>query len=459
MKKATKIFLGGMVFVIGIICATINLYFVLVIAGIFGAVLLLFLRDYKIGFLFFIFLLAIFRAQIDEVHINDQHIAFYNEKNVVFQGVIRDEVERKADKQKFVVQVDSTQGHFSKGRVLVSAELYPEYFYGDQVQIFCELKTPEPIEDFEYDKYLARKKIFSLCYRPQARVLAREQGNWFLQKIFAFKKQVLQKINLTLPEPHASFLAGILIGARTSIPRDLMEQFNRTGITHVVAMSGYNITILAALIMNIAVYCFIRRQYAFWCAVLAIVCFVIMTGAPASIVRAGIMGLIVLLARQLGQLTKIRNVLVLTLGIMLLINPLAWQDAGLQLSFVATLGLIYFAPHLEKYFSWVPKQFALRENLISTLSAIIFTLPLIIYYFGRVSLVAPLVNFLVLPIMPVLMLFGFAQIGICFVSMFVGKFFSIITWTLLSYVLKIVDFFANFPVILVHNLVDNLFFG
>ena len=113
------------------------------------------------------------------------------------------------------------------------------------------------------------------------------------------------------------------------------------------------------------------------------------------------MGMIVLFAKYAGRQTKVNNILALTCVLMLLVNPnILLFDAGFQLSFLATIGLIYFVPIIEKYFQWLPEKFALRENFVTTMSAIILTLPLILYQFKRLSTVAPIVNLLILSVIP-----------------------------------------------------------
>ena len=129
-------------------------------------------------------------------------------------------------------------------------------------------------------------------------------------------------------------MAGLLYGERSGLPLELADNFSRTGVSHIIAVSGYNISIVALALMSLFINLGLARPRAFWLVVAGIILFVIFTGAGASVVRAGIMGLIVLLAGQLGRLSRIGNVLIFTAALMLLFNPyvLIW-DAGFQLSF------------------------------------------------------------------------------------------------------------------------------
>jgi len=393
--------------------------------------------------------------QFREPDITQRHIAFYNGETVRFGGIVAQEPDVRSDHQKLTIDV---QQRIEKapveleGKVLVKAELYPPYQYGDYLDIACALQKPEPLEFetetgvriFEYDKYLARYNIYSVCYRPSIIVVGHEYGNVLLAGLLNIKTKFVGAIQKVLAEPHASFLGGLVLGAKKSIPDDLMENFNRTGTTHIVALSGYNITIIAILVLNLCKHFWISRRGAFWVSLFAITFFVLITGAQASVVRAGIMGMLVLLATQLGRMSRITNTLALAAFVMVLINPKVLVfDAGFQLSFLATMGLVYLSPILERGLKKIPNIFELRMSLVATLSATIATLPLILFQFGRLSTVALLVNMLILPLIPVAMGVGFLMGIFSLVWLPLGQLFGWIAWAILSYVIFVVESFAR----------------
>ncbi len=371
---------------------------------------------------------------------NEKHISFYNDTQQTFQAVVSEEPDVRLDHQKLTVEPTEL-----KGKVLLRTQLYPEYEYGDLLEVNCKLQTPEPIENFKYDKYLARSGIYSVCYSPQIKVIEKNKAGRFVAGILRFKKNIEKKINRTVAEPEAALVGGILLGTRQGIPQNLLSKFNTTGITHIIAISGYNITIIVVVLLNFFISLRINRKKATWGILAALFFFVILTGASASVVRAAIMGSLVLLAGYLGRKGNIRNALILSAAIMALFNPkiLIW-DAGFQLSFLSTIGLVYLSPKLLKYFKWAPEKFGLRENLTSTLSAIIFTLPLILFQFGRLSIVAPIVNLLVLPIIPIAMLAGFVQFICASIHLFLGQIVGWFSWLLLGFVVKVVEIFSSF---------------
>jgi competence protein ComEC len=401
----------------------------------------------KKHFLLFCLLLACFlgflRIHASEPKLTESRIAFYNEKKATFTAIVV-EVDERLDQIKLTVDARSLNSKKVNGLVLIKTPLFPKYEYGDEVDVTCKLKTPQPIEDFRYDNYLARYNIYSVCYNAGIFVKNKNQGNWLKARLLNLKNILVSSINQTLPEPHAAFLAGILIGERKGLPPALVADFQTTGVSHIVAISGYNISVMAAMIMNLCLSFKINRKRAFFVIVIGLIFFVILTGASAAVIRAAVMGIIVLIAKQVGRQSQVRNVLALTALIMLIINPkILLYDAGFQLSFLATLGLIYFVPVIEKYFQWLPEKLAIRENLTTTMSAIIFTTPLILFQFGRLSIVAPLVNVLILSCIPLSMTIGFIQvlIGIFFAP--AGRFVGYLTWLILTYIIKVVSFFGD----------------
>ncbi|KKT25168.1 MAG: ComEC/Rec2-related protein [Candidatus Magasanikbacteria bacterium GW2011_GWA2_43_9] len=172
--------------------------------------------------------------------------------------------------------------------------------------------------------------------------------------------------------------------------------------------------------------------------------FLIFAGLSASVVRAGIMGILVLIAKQMGRSSRIGNVLVFTAVIMTLQNPFVLiYDAGFQLSFLSTVGLVYLAPKIESWFSRVPKVLGLQESVVATLSATFITLPLILFQFGRLSLVSLPVNMLILWIIPFIMMLGFFAVVVSLVFLPLAHILSWIAWGGMMYIVSIVRWFAD----------------
>jgi competence protein ComEC len=170
-----------------------------------------------------------------------------------------------------------------------------------------------------------------------------------------------------------------------------------------------------------------------------------MTGFQPSAVRAGIMGGLFLVGQYLGRMGVSSRSIVLAAALMLAHNPLLLKlDIGFQLSFLAILGIVYLAPIFQDWLKKIPAYFQLRNILTMTLSAQVFTLPILIYNFGYFSLVAPITNILIVPLLPFIMLSGFifGFVGIIFQPL--GWILSWPTWGLLTYLIEIIDWFSGF---------------
>jgi competence protein ComEC len=394
----------------------------------------------------------------------------FNDKGkIVFQGTIDDEPDVRSDNVRYRVAVDSykfigtSSGFlFVQGDILVVAKKYPPFNYGDRVEINGKLATPKSSADFDYQKYLAKDDIYSVIYYPEIKLVAAGQGNFIKGKLFWLKNKFENSLNQILTEPQASLLAGLLLGEKRGFSPELMDNFSRTGTTHIVALSGYNITVIAVALAGLFNFFMLRRSVSFWLAILVILLFVVMTGASASAVRAAVMGILVLVAQQAGRLYSIRNALVFAGALMIYLNPKVLTfDLGFQLSFAATLGLVYISPILQEWFTlkeesdftlaWITKKTfvkslkSLKNILVATLAAQIAVLPLLVINFGRLSLIAPLANVLILLFIPTTMFFGFLAglAGIFWLGF--GKILGWVAWLLLTYEIKAIEFLARVP--------------
>ncbi len=396
-------------------------------------------------FFLFCFFFGICRYSLAWPQADDAHITSLHTQKKEFIGVVSEEPDIRLDGVRYVVSVkkESKTGKSLAGTVYIKSDLYPRYTYGDELRVSCGLEKPEPVEEFRYDMYLANMGVFTVCQTPYIEKIGSKKGNPLLQGIFSFKSLIAKKIELLWHEPYASFMAGLLYGYRGGLG-SLQELFATTGVTHIIAISGYNITLIATLLISCCTALSIPRKKAFVLVVATIGVFVIFAGASASVVRAGIMGIIVLFATRMGRKSSVAPVMMVTAACMALANPfvVVW-DAGFQLSFLATLGLVYLSPHIEKKFVRVPNLLGLKETLIATCSAILATLPLILYQFGRLSVVAPVVNILILWALPWIMMLGFFAVVCSFIFLPFGNIIAWLAFAGMKYIVVVVTWFAH----------------
>jgi len=330
-----------------------------------------------------------------------------------------------------------------KNKFLINIYGFAKYSYGDELEVKCLLEIPKS-ETFDYQMYLAKDGIFYLCRKAKIEVMAREQSNKFYAVILKIKSRLQKNIDKAIPAPQSGLLSGLLLGGDDKLSKEMQVNFSRTGMTHIVAVSGYNVTIIAEYLMLLGIFLGLWRKQAFWFALTGIFLFVLLVGFPASAVRAGIMGSLLLWAMKNGRLANAQNAIIFSAGIMLLINPLLLRyDIGFQLSFLATIGIVYFSPFLENKMMKKYRAFGIWEILILTLSAQVFVLPIILFNFQNLSLISPLANVFVLPIIPLTMFLGFILMIFQFIFPPLGTVFSWLTFLPLKYETAVIQFLAN----------------
>lgn len=369
-------------------------------------------------------------------------IASLANREVRIEGTIVSDPERVDDRQKFTLTDLSANGQPYANDVLAWLPSYPERAYGEIVSFRCHLEEPEPFDGFAYDRYLLRVGIVATCRGyEEPMVIAADGGNDLRRSLIGVRSAFEDRLEVALPEPHASLASGLLLGIQ-ELPDDLSESFRRTGTSHIVAASGYNVGLVLAMLMG-GLAMFLKRQKAFWFLLVGVLLYVLLAGAEAAVLRAGIMGATVLLARQTGRATSPRNILLLAVVVMLVGNPrLLRDDVGFQLSMLATIGLLVLAPYFGKRFSFLPESFGIREALASTCAATIFTLPIVLWNFGAPSLVAPIANLLVLPLVPYAMVVATVSAALTFIDPTLGQLVGGFAWAFEEAIIRIVTVLA-----------------
>ncbi|MDD5623642.1 MAG: ComEC/Rec2 family competence protein [Candidatus Peribacteraceae bacterium] len=376
-------------------------------------------------------------------------IESFTGRDVTLHGMIADEPDRRPMKTRYTVAADSLllkeRNIPVTGRILATdASGWPVLRYGEEVIVRGALKEPGTVEEFRYDHYLSRYDIFSVMPQATFERGEKEGGSRLLAALFSLKERFEQQINRLYPEPHASLMAGLLTGSRRGIPDRLLQAFNAVGLTHIIAISGYNITIVLSLIAGLLFWLPLKWRFA--PSVAAIIAFTLFVGASASVVRAAIMGILGLVALQAGRLTDKRLLILWTLFFMLAWNPKQlWYDASFQLSFLAVTGLTELSPLLESWSKFLPHALGIREAMQTTISAQIAAVPFTALLFHRFSLIAPLSNLLAAPAVPLAMLFGALGTMVSMFSLFAGQIIAALGWMCTQWIIIVAELLARVP--------------
>lgn len=390
--------------------------------------------------------LGVVRVDVLQMKQNARTLDSLIGKAVSLQGVVVEEPDVRENYTNIILE---TQGvPHGQTRVIARVPAYPELRYGDEVTMLGKVTVPKnlPAKDnkkaFDYSAYLAKDDIFYEMYFPKVEILAHNKGNPVREKLFALKEVLMKNISRTIREPEAALAGGVLLGTQESLGSELLQKFRETGVAHIVVLSGYNIAVVAGVISRLVV--FMPFTLRLVVSALGIIFFALLVGGGATVVRATVMALIVILARAFGREGDALRVLVLAGALMVFVNPMILlHDVSFQLSFVATLALVSLVPILEKYFV-VVQNVMLREILMTTIATQFFVLPLILYYMGSISLVGIIANIFVLPFVPLAM-FAVALVAVLGWAPLLGGMLAFVAYVVLAYIILAVELFSRIP--------------
>lgn len=389
------------------------------------------------------FVIGATRTEIHVEQFNISPLQQYVGQELLIEG----EVVSEPDIRNRTVQLEV----LSEGnKLLVSTDRLLKVSYGDSVLVSGKIEEPESFETelgrvFHYDNSLRAKGIEYRISFADVEVLESGNGNFLISVLLSVKHKLMSGIEKVLPEPQAGLGEGLLLGVKQALGDSLEQDFRTTGIIHIVVLSGYNIMLVVAFVMYVLGY-FLRSKTKIFAGLMAIAAFALIVGLSATVVRASIMAGLLLVAQAYGKNYNVLRALFFAGAVMVFINPLILMyDIGFQLSFMATLGLILIAPKFETMLAQVPNKIGVREFLLATIATQLAVLPLLLYHIGEVSLVAVIVNVLVLPVVPVAMFTTFVAGVLALVVPVLGSMVAFVAYLCLSYIIFIAEFFALLP--------------
>ena len=350
--------------------------------------------------------------------------------------------------------VDETAGGSASGLLLARLPAGGDWRYGDRVSIQGSLETPPEDEEFSYRNYLARQGVYSYIPTASASLMERGHGNRLLAWLYALRERSLLSLYRLFPDPEASLLAGILLGIDTNISPAVTQAFQDSGTSHIIAISGFNMAIVAGLFAALFGRLLGKRRGAI-ASIISITLYTLLVGAGPSVMRAAIMAGLAVFAAQVGRRQSGLNTLAITAAVMAFFDPNILWDVSFQLSFLATLGLVLYAGPLMDAFVRVAERFIpndrarrlsqpIGEYFLFTLAALVLTLPVMIYYFHRLPLASLLANPLVLPAQPAVMILGGLAMLLGMVSQPLGQLAAYLAWPFVAYTIRMAEFWAQF---------------
>lgn len=365
--------------------------------------------------------------------------AHYTQQLLPYSDLAKQKITIHADVLGDAVYTDKSQLSFDVGQVQLVAPIdqkipgnikvkgYSEsmVYRGDRVQVSAKL----------YPSRGSRQASMGF-----AKIIRLQKSDTLLQKV---RRKFSSAIQSSLPEPHGSFALGILIGQRTSLPAEFEEQLSVVGLTHIVAVSGYNLTILIHAARRLS-----QRlsKYQTLCTMTGFVTvFVAITGSSASIVRATVVSGLSMWAWYYGRQFKPHLIILLSAGMTAGWAPTyIWSDIGWYLSFLAFIGVLIVAPIVQaRYYTKAPKL--VGQLLLETIAAQLMTLPLILYIFGRLSVISVLANMLVVPTVPFIMAASFLAGVTSMVATGLAGWFAVPTLFVMTYVVDLVRILSTVP--------------
>lgn len=329
--------------------------------------------------------------------------------------------------------------NYKNQKFRITTSRFPELNYGDFVRI---------------NGLISNKDDGLLIYFPKVEIIKDSASilNRSLKVVNNLRQKLISLFTRTLPSPSSSLLLGIIFGIKEQMPKDFADNLKISGIFHVIAASGMNVTLLGGFISSFFTF-LLKRQIAIGLSIVGIIFYAVLAGLQASIIRASIMGIIVFSAQIMGRQALAVNGLLLAGFTMLFVSPSLISDIGFQLSFAATLGILYIKPIFQK-------KEGIGSNVLTTIAAQLGTLPILLANFGTYSIYSVLVNGLILWTIPILMVIGGIGAIIGLIYMPLGQLIIYLSYPLLLYFEKIVNVFGTIGgTIVFQNLSWQFIFG
>ncbi|RRR67590.1 MAG: ComEC family competence protein [Candidatus Viridilinea halotolerans] len=343
-------------------------------------------------------------------------VTLADQGELVVAGVVAEAPRQNATSQRLILTVEAVQtaagNQAAEGRVLVVLPSYPAYSYGQRLRVRGALSQPRAAEregEFDYRAYLAHRNIFVIMAEPsETRLLTGSSGNPALAALLRLREYCRSILLRTLPEPQAALAVGIMLGIRSTIPEAVANAFAATGTSHILVISGWHFSLVAGVLAGLATSLRLKGIQALVLTLGVMWGYALFAGASAAVLRAATMASLATIGKASKRERDPWRLLGASCWFLCLANPHTLWDLGFQLSALAIVSLFAFSSPIDTWlaarrpFTW-PGMAPVRASLTATLAVQVLTLPLIAYHFGNLSLIAPLANILIVPLLPFVM--------------------------------------------------------
>jgi len=363
-------------------------------------------------------------------------------KEVLLEGVVSEDPDVRLKNKHLNVKL---KGQDVNILVFVGREV--KVSYGDEVIVRGVLEEPENFvtnsgKEFNYKRYLGIQDIYYLIRNADIKIISSGNGSEVKFLLFKLRNSFINKINKVISSPESDLANGLILGVKGGFDEDMNNEFISTGTIHIIALSGYNVSIVAEGVMKTFSLIFSQLVSIIF-GIIVIILFIVMTGGTSTAIRAGIMATIMLLGRMTGRKYMAGRALIIAALIMIAYDPRVTVDMSFQLSFIATGGVLFVTPKVFNWFKFLPIRFGFREMVATTVAATISVLPILLYLTGILSLVSLPTNILILLFIPYAMLFVFITGISGFIFPLLSVFFGYISYLILLYILSTIHFFGT----------------
>lgn len=374
-------------------------------------IVLLFLRPKKTWILILFFLLGVFYYGLQH---DDFQLPLYEREEITVYGKV-------AEEDRDVVEVFD----FEDEKVIIYDD--GNLHYGEVVEITGQPNVPSE----EFSNYFHRDNISVQFFDPDVKVIEEEDS--IRRRIYEVRRSLIKRIERGANFPESEILKAVLLGDRSSVPDELDEKFSIIGVSHLLAVSGTHIVIISGIILSF--FGFLSIKWKYFVSIVVLFAFVLLVGAPVSAIRAGFLGAFMMISKVVGRKGNSLRGITFIAFLMLVFNPMLIRDVAFRLSFSASAGIILFSDRLKRWIAstWIdykrPELFEFKNKITKrvrklpdfvldtvtiTLSAQVFTLPLVFYYFGNLPILAPVSNLILAPLLPIVMVSGILGLVLSF---------------------------------------------